>query len=165
MNLLLVNVLAFQGFLAVFFSCTLAVCYQFLVVSSVSRLCSLMEVSSWTIKLFVNNGSNDTFECSGHEGGFSLYCCGSSPSVVIIVFFKKLLSPVFGSYSIKTVQKLLVCILQPREPLTGGADSVVVEKILVSLVDTLLRHCSLHPLKSTSLSNFGPVHEETPMNI
>ena len=66
--------------------------------------------------------------CYGYEGGFSLHCCGPSPCVVIIVFFKKLLSPVFGSNPIKTVQKLLVCILQPCKPLTGGADSVVVAR-------------------------------------
>ena len=63
---------------------------------------------------------------SGHEGGFSLYCCGPSCGVVITVFFKKILSPVFGSYSIKAVQKLIVCIFQPCKPLIGGADSTLV---------------------------------------
>ena len=78
--------------------------------------------------MFVNNGSNDAFVCSGHEGVFSLYCCRPCSSVVITVFFKKLLSQVFGSYLIKAVQKLLVCILQPCKPLTGGADSAVVAR-------------------------------------
>ena len=71
------------------------------------------------------------------------------------VYFKELLSPVFRSCSIKAVQKLIVCIL-PMRVSTG--------RILVSTVDTLLQHCSLHILKDYTLS-LGPVHKKTPMNI
>ena len=67
--------------------------------------------------------------------------------------FEKLLSPVFRSYSIKAVLKLIVCIL-PTCDSTG--------KILVSTMDTLLQQCSL---QFYDLSNLGQVHEETPMNI
>ena len=67
------------------------------------------------------------------------------------VYFKKLLSPVFRSCLIKAVLKLIVCILPTRG-------------ILVSTVDTLLQHCSLHILKGYILL-LGPVHEKTPMNI
>ena len=74
----------------------------------------------------------------------------------LTVYFKRLLSPVFRSYLIKAVLKLLVCIL----PMCNSAG-----KILVSTVDTLLQHCNLHPLKDYTLSNLGLVHEKTPMNI
>ena len=52
----------------------------------------------------------------------------ADPLLMITAFFKKLLSPVFGSNSIKAIQKLLVCILQPHDPLTRGADFAVVER-------------------------------------
>ena len=71
-----------------------------------------ISVFVWTMAL-----GHDAFVCSGYEGGFSLHCCGSSSCVVITVFFKNLLSSVFRSNSIKAVQKQLVCILQPHEPL------------------------------------------------
>ena len=73
----------------------------------------------------------------------------------LTVYFKRLLSPVLRSYLIKAVLKLIVCILPMHIP-AGG--------ILVSTVDTLLQHCSLHPLKDHILS-LGPVHKKTPMNI
>ena len=62
-------------------------------------------------------------------------------------------SPIFRSYSIKAVLKLIVCILPTRDS-TG--------KILVSTMDTLLQQYSL---QFYNLSNLGPVHEKTPMNI
>ena len=90
---------------------------------------------------------------SRHEGGFSLYSCGPSPQLVIYCILEKLLSPVFRSYSIKAVLKLIVRILPTRH--SSG-------KILVSTMDTLLQQCSL---QLYNLSNLGPVHEKTPMNI
>ena len=100
-------------------------------------------------KCFNNNGSRDAIVCSRHEGGFSLYSCGPSPPLVTHCILEKLLSPVFRSYSIKVVLKLIVCIL-PTHDFVG--------KILVSTVDTLLYQCSL---QLYNLSNLGPVHTKT----
>ena len=111
-------------------------------------------VDDWTVFVYiVNNGSNGVFVCSRHEGGFSLYSCGPSPRLVIYCILKRLFSPVFRSYSIKAVLKLIVCILPTRD---------FAGKKLVSTVDTLLQQCSL---QLYNLSNLGPVHEKTPMNI
>ena len=114
-----------------------------------------LQVSSLNelLKCFNNNGSSDAIVCSRHEGGFLLYSCGPSPPLVIHCILEKLLSPVFRSYSIKAVLKLIVCIL-PTRNLAG--------KILVSAMDTLLQQCCL---QFYNLSNLGPVHEKTPMKI
>ena len=68
--------------------------------------------------------------CSGHEGGLSLHCCVKldSPCIVNPVFFKKLLSPVFKSNSMKAVQKMLFVFFNQCEPLTRGADSAVLAR-------------------------------------
>ena len=125
----------------------------FMVLTVPSSLC-WFQVDNWTVFVYiVNNGSNGVFECSRHEGGFSLYSCGASPRLVIYCILKKLLSPVFRSSSIKAVLKLIVCILPTRN---------FADKILVSTVDTLLQQFSL---QFYNLSNLGPVHEKTPMNI
>ena len=131
------NVLAFQGF---YWPCLQVFILQ---VSSLNEL----------FKCFNNNGSNGVFVCSRHEGGFSLYSCGPSPRLVTYCILKKLLSPVFRSYSIKVVLKLIVCILPTRD---------FAGKILVSIMDTLLQQCSL---QFYNLSNLGAVHKKTPMNI
>ena len=104
-------------------------------------------------KCFNSNDSNGVFVCSRHEGGFSLYSCGPFPWLLTYCILMRLLSPVFRSYSIKAVVKLIVCIL-PTCNSTG--------KRLVSTVDTLLQQCSL---QLYNLSNLDPVHEKTPMNI
>ena len=112
------------------------------------------QLDDWTVFVHIeNNGSNGVFVCSRHEGGFSLYSCGLSPWLVTYCILKKLLSPVFRSYSIKAVLKLIVCILPTRD---------FAGKILVSTMDTLLQQYSL---QLYNLSNLGPVHEKTPMNI
>ena len=112
------------------------------------------QVDDWTVFVYiVNNGSNGVFVCSRHEGGFSLYSCGPSPWLLTYCILKRLLSSVFRSYSIKAVLKLIVCI-PPTHDSAG--------KILVSTVDTLLQQCSL---QLYNLSNLGPVHKKTPMNI
>ena len=113
----------------------------------------LLVVSTNGFVYIVNNGSNGVFVCSRHEGGFSLYSCGPTPRLVIYCILKKLLSSVFRSYSIKAVLKQVVYIL-PTHDFTG--------KILVSTLDTLLQQCSL---QLYNLSNLGPVHEKTPINI
>ena len=133
------NVLAFQGFYG-------------LCLPVFSLQLAFLQLNE-LFKCFNNNGSNGVFVCSRHEGGFSLYSCGPSPWLLSNCILKRLLSPVFRSYSIKAVLKLVVCILPTRD--SAG-------KILVSTVDTLLQQCSL---QLYNLSNLGPVHEKTPMNI
>ena len=125
----------------------------FMVLTVPSSLC-WFQVENLTVFVYiVNNGSNGVFVCSRHEGGFSLYSCGPSPWLVIYGILKKLFSPVFRSYSIKAVLKLIVFILSTCD---------FAGKILVSTMDTLLQQCSL---QFYNLSNLGPVHEKTPMNI
>ena len=109
------NVLAFQGFYG-------------LCLPVFSLQLAFLQLNE-LFKCFNNNGSNVAFVCFRHEGGFSLHSCGPSPRLVIYCIFKKLLSPVFRSYLIKAVLKLIVCILQKRD--SAG-------KILVSTMDTLL---------------------------
>ena len=112
-------------------------------------LVSSYQISSLNelFKCFNNNGSNGAFVCSIHEGGFSIYSYGPSPQLLTHCILKKLLSPVFRSYSIKAVLKLILCIL-PTCDFAGT--------ILVSTVDTLLQQYSL---QFYNLSNLGPVHE------
>ena len=64
--MLLVTILTFQGFFAVYSGCIFKL---------------LAVISGWTF--LVNNGSNDVFVCSGYEGGLSLHCCGPSPCTMI----------------------------------------------------------------------------------
>ena len=137
-DLLLVNVLTFQGFCGCIFN-------------SISNS-TLIEL----FKCFDNNGSDAVFVCSRHERGLSLHSCGPSPHCVSYCILQE--APFFSLWelSIKAVLKLIVCILPPHEH--AG-------KILVSTVDTLLHQYSQQSLKDYNLSNLGPVHEKTPMNI
>ena len=99
--------------------------------------------------------------------GEAFYCIVVNPlsTLWVTVFFKKLLSPVFRNITIKAVQKLFVCILQPCERLTQRCWMHSSGKILVSAMDTLLQHCSLQHLKRFYPFPLGPVHEKPSMNI
>ena len=78
------------------------------------------------------------------------------PTLWVTVFFMKLLSLVFRSITIKAVQKLFVCILQPCKPLNRRCWMCNSGKILVSAVDALLQHYSLPLLKRFHPLFLGP---------
>ena len=148
----LVNVLTFQGLLLYGFCC---ITRFLLIISSTLVSCNYKFVQLDYLSVLTATAQMQHLCVLDMREAYHFIAVNPLLTLWLTVYFKKLLSPVFRSCLIKAVPKLIVFILPMHAP-AGG--------ILVSTVDTLLQHCSLHILEDYILS-LGPVHEKTPMNI